>query len=353
MPYHAGFDAETRRRHQDRFRAEDGVVVVATVAFGMGIDKPDVRFVAHLDLPESLEAFYQESGRAGRDGAPANSWLAWGLQDLVLARSRIARSDADETRKRVERSKLESIVGYCETASCRRQVLLRYFGEEPPPSCGACDNCLAPPATWDATVDVQKALSAVYRTGQRFGAAYVIDVLRGDAAERVRERGHDRLGVFGVGGDRSALEWRAIFRQVVARGLLEADDEGYGTLSLTAEARPILRGAESVHLRELRRQTGKGKRKRQSAKERPALVGPAAAARFERLRSLRRDLATEHGVPPYVIFHDATLEAIAAAAPGTLGELAVLPGIGEKKLERYGALVLAALDAAAGGDAAT
>jgi len=353
IPYHAGLDAETRRRHQDRFRAGEGVVVVATVAFGMGIDKPDVRFVAHLDLPESLEAFYQESGRAGRDGAAADSWLAWGLQDLVLARSRIARSEADEARKRIERAKLEAIVAYCETAGCRRQVLLRYFGEEPPASCGACDNCLAPPATWDATVEAQKALSAVFRTGQRFGAGYVIDVLRGEATDRIRERGHDRLGVFGVGGERSAIEWRGIFRQLAARGLLAADEEGYGTLALTAEARPVLRGEASVRLRELRREAGGRKRSRKATRARPGLeAAPGAAERFEKLRELRRELAAAQGVPPYVIFHDATLEAIAAEAPATLDELAGLPGIGEKKLERYGERVLRVLHTEEAGEAA-
>jgi len=353
IPYHAGLDAETRRRHQDRFRAGEGVVVVATVAFGMGIDKPDVRFVAHLDLPESLEAFYQESGRAGRDGAAADSWLAWGLQDLVLARSRIARSEADEARKRIERAKLEAIVAYCETAGCRRQVLLRYFGEEPPASCGACDNCLAPPATWDATVEAQKALSAVFRTGQRFGAGYVIDVLRGEATDRIRERGHDRLGVFGVGGERSAIEWRGIFRQLAARGLLAADEEGYGTLALTPEATPVLRGEAAIRLREIRRPEKAGKRRKRATEERPALASVAGgAARFERLRELRRELAQEQGVPPYVIFHDVTLEAIAAEAPATLDELAGLPGIGEKKLERYGERVLRVLHEEEAGEAA-
>lgn len=230
-------------------------------------------------------------------------------------------------------------------------MLLRYFGEDPPASCGACDNCVAPPATWDATVEVQKALSAVFRTGQRFGAGYVIDVLRGEATERIVERGHDRLGVFGVGAEKSAIEWRGVFRQLAARGLLAADEEGYGTLSLTAEARPVLRGEESVHLREVRRESGGRRRKARAAKERPSLDGVAGGAeRFERLRELRRKLAGEQGVPPYVIFHDSTLEAIAATAPTTLAELAELPGIGEKKLERYGRLFLDALAAAPGAD---
>ncbi|MBZ0101422.1 MAG: DNA helicase RecQ, partial [Thermoanaerobaculia bacterium] len=252
LPYHAGLDKAVRERHQDRFRRDEGVIVVATVAFGMGIDKPDVRFVAHLDLPDSLEAFYQESGRAGRDGLPADSWLAWGLRDLVLARARIERSEADEARKRVERRKLEAVVALCETVACRRQVLLRWFGEEHPGSCGACDNCLEPVATWDATEPVRKALSAVYRTGQRFGARHVVDVLRGEATERAVERGHDRLPVFGIGADLPAAQWSEIFRQLVARGFLATDGEGYGTLALAAAARPVLRGDEPVRLRHLR-----------------------------------------------------------------------------------------------------
>ena len=342
LPYHAGLDAATRRAHQERFRMEEGVVMVGTVAFGMGIDKPDVRFVAHLDLPDSLEAFYQESGRAGRDGAPADSWLAWGLQDLVLARRRIARG-TDDGRRRVERRQLDAMVAYCETASCRRSVLLRWFGEERAGSCGNCDNCLEPVETWDATEASRLALSAVYRTGQRFGAGYVIDVLRGESSERVGERGHDRLALFGKGGERSAVDWRTVFRELVARGLLETDDQGYGTLVLAAAAKPVLDGRQTVELRRPpRRAVSKsGARKRAAPAEIPP--GSEEEQRFERLRALRREIAKEQGVPPYVVFHDTTLRAMATAAPRSLDELAGLPGVGAKKLERYGPRFLAAI----------
>jgi ATP-dependent DNA helicase RecQ len=344
LPYHAGLDAAVRQRHQERFRMEDGVVIVATVAFGMGIDKPDVRFVAHLDLPESLEAFYQESGRAGRDGQPADSWLAWGLQDLVLARSRIERSDADETRKRVERRKLDSIVGYCETATCRREVLLRFFGEERDGNCGGCDNCVEPVDTWDATEEVRMALSAVYRTGQRFGAAYVIDVLRGEPSERARERGHERLSVWGIGKALPATRWRAIFRQLVARGLLATDAEGYGVLALAPAARPVLKGEAQILLRGERERPEPARRKRGTAPAQIVLAPDSPEAHlFERLRALRREIAESHGVPPYVVFHDATLRAMAATRPSTLAAMAVLPGVGAVKLERYGERFLAAI----------
>lgn len=342
LPYHAGLDAAVRERHQERFQREDGVVVVATVAFGMGIDKPDVRFVAHADLPESLEAFYQESGRAGRDGDPADSWLAWGLADLVLARSRIERSDADESRKRIERRKLEAMVGYCETTACRRQVLLRWFGEERSGGCGACDNCLEPPEPWDATEAVRKALSAVFRTGQRFGAGHVIDVLRGEATDRVGERGHDRLSVYGVGADLDAAEWRSIFRQLVARGLLTSDAEGYGTLSLAPSARPILVGEEKVSLRRPKPKVARERRRRPAVAVAPELL-PVDERRFERLRALRRELAEAQSVPPYVVFHDATLREMAARRPRTLSELATVGGVGAVKLERYGERFLTAL----------
>ncbi len=343
LPYHAGLDAEVRQRHQERFRMEENIVVVATVAFGMGIDKPDVRFVAHLDLPESLEAFYQESGRAGRDGLAADSWVAWGLQDLVLARRRIDRSESDPERKRVERSKLDRIVAYCETTSCRRQALLRAFGEEHPGACGACDNCVEPVATWDATEEVRKALSAVYRTGQRFGAGHVIDVLRGESGERVVQRRHDRLSVFGIGSELSALEWRSLFRQLVAHGLLTPDSEGYGVLSLTPAARPVLLGEQEVRLRPARRKKERARRGLTAQAPAELAADSPEAHLFERLRALRRELASAQGVPPYVVFHDSTLRAMAALRPTTESELATLPGIGEKKLERYGKRFLSAI----------
>jgi len=345
LPYHAGLDAETRRRHQERFRMEEGIVVVATVAFGMGIDKPDVRFVAHLDLPDSLEAFYQESGRAGRDGLPADSWLAWGLQDLVLARQRIERGEGDETRKRVERRKLEAIAGYAETAGCRREVLLRWFGEERTGGCGACDNCVEPVATWDGTEAARMALSAVYRTGQRFGAGHVIDVLRGEESERIRNLGHDRLSVFGIGKERSALEWRSIFRQLAARGLLESDAEGYGVLALAAAAKPVLAGSESVALKPARPSAGEARRRKRERATASLLPDSPEEALFERLRAVRRELASAQGVPPYVVFHDATLRAMATLRPATLDAMAELPGVGERKLARYGERFLAAVAA--------
>jgi len=341
LPYHAGLDAGARELHQERFRREEGVIVVATVAFGMGIDKPDVRFVAHLDLPESLEALYQESGRAGRDGLPADSWVAWGLQDLVLARRRIEGSESDEARKRVERRKLEAVVAYCETAGCRRELLLRWFGEERPGPCGNCDNCLEPVETWDATEAARMALSAVYRTGQRFGAGHIIDVLRGETSERIAARRHDRLSVWGIGGDLGVAEWRSVFRQLVARGLLEPDDEGYGVLSLTPAAKPVLAGEARLDLRR-ERPRPKGGRARTAKATIPGIEpGSPEESLFERLRVLRRELADEQGVPPYVVFHDTTLRALAATRPATAAELEAIPGIGAKKLERYGPRFLA------------
>ncbi|MBI1395772.1 MAG: DNA helicase RecQ [Betaproteobacteria bacterium] len=332
LPYHAGLDATTRTGHQERFQREDGIVVVATIAFGMGIDKPDVRFVAHLDLPKSIEGYYQETGRAGRDGLPADAWMAYGLSDVVQQRRMIDESEASDTFKRVSRAKLDALLGLCETAGCRRVRLLAYFGEQGE-ACGNCDNCLEPPETWDATEPVRKALSAIYRTGQRFGTAYLINVLRGKTDERTTRWGHDRLGVFGIGADIDDTTWRGVFRQVVALGFADVDHESHGALRLTEASRPVLRGETRVELRRQVRATRHGS---SSAHAVSPDLSPEDNERFERLKAWRLAEARRQGVPPYVIFHDRTLAAIAAAAPGSLAGLAGIPGIGERKLERYG-----------------
>ncbi len=339
VPYHAGMDASLRIANQHRFLRGEGVVVVATIAFGMGIDKPDVRFVAHIDLPKSIEGYYQETGRAGRDGESAEAWMCYGLGDLVLLRQMIEQSESGPERKRLEHRKLDALVGYCETMRCRRQVLLDNFGEALPRACGNCDNCLSPPESWDGTEAARKALSCVYRTGQRFGAAHLIDVLRGADTERIHQFGHDRLAVYGVGTDLDARSWRGVFRQLVALGLLEVDAEGHGGLRLAEASRPVLRGEQPVLLRkESLRKRGRGGEARAA---RPAVEVPAAdRPLFEALRSLRTRLAREQGVPPYVIFHDATLREIARLRPQTPGDLALVGGIGAGKIERYGDEVL-------------
>ena len=345
LPYHAGLDASVRAANQRRFLLEDGVVVVATIAFGMGIDKPDVRFVAHMDLPKSIEGYYQETGRAGRDGDPAEAWMCHGLGDVVLLRQMIDQSDSGEERKRLEHRKLDALVGYCETTRCRRQVLLACFGEDyagqgAGQPCGNCDNCLSPPETWDATVAAQKALSCVYRTGQRFGAAHLIDVLRGSESDRVRQFGHDALSTYGIGTELDSRAWRGVFRQLVAAGLLEVDTEGYGGLRLTTDSRDVLQGRREVLLRkEPPRARG---RSRDGGGRASTAVEVATADRplFESLRAMRTRLAREQGVPPYVIFHDATLREIARLRPRTPGDLALIGGIGAGKIERYGDEVL-------------
>ena len=340
----------TRARNQQRFLREDGVVMVATVAFGMGIDKPDVRFVAHLDLPRSIEGYYQETGRAGRDGLPAEAWMIYGLSDVVTMSQMIAQSESADERKRVERQKLESLLAYAEATGCRRQMLLGAFGENYPGPCGHCDNCIAPPKTWDATVPAQKALSAVYRTGQRFGSGHVIDVLRGEETERVLSLDHHRLSTFGLGAEMDEKQWRSVFRQLLAAGLLEADAEGYGTLRLTTASRAVLSGDQRVQLREDARPERASRRRRES--KRAAGSGSLGIEAYEQplwdeLRALRTQLARQQGVPPYVVFHDATLLAMLRALPANEDDLAGISGVGEAKLKRYGRDFLAVINARA------
>ncbi|CAB3703747.1 DNA helicase RecQ [Trinickia soli] len=341
LPYHAGMDFETRQRHQEIFQREEGVVICATIAFGMGIDKPDVRFVAHLDLPKSVEGYYQETGRAGRDGLPANAWMAYGLGDVVQQRKMIDESEADETHKRVQTSKLDALLGLCETAACRRVRLLSYFGEASKP-CGNCDTCLEPPATWDASREAQMALSCVFRarraSGFHFGAGHLIDILRGNQTEKVRERGHDTLSTFGIGAELSEPEWRGVFRQLVAYGYLTVDHDGFGAFMLTESSKPVLKGEQSVTLRRYVKPTRtRQASSRASGRADPtAGMGPRERARWDRLRAWRTDTAKSDGVPAYVIFHDATLAEIARSAPDTIDDLRHIPGIGARKLERFG-----------------
>jgi len=338
VPYHAGLDAATREQHQRRFLREEGVIVVATIAFGMGIDKPDVRFVCHLNLPKSVEAYYQETGRAGRDGDAADAWMAYGLQDVINLRSMMSQSDADEQHKRIEQQKLESMLGLAELTTCRRQALLRYFGESLAAACGNCDNCLDPPDTWDATTEAQKALSCVFRTGQRFGVNYLVDVLRGSASERIQRFGHDELAVFGLGQERSANEWRHLYRQLIAKGLLAVDVEGHGSVILTELARPVLKGETVLQLRHLR----KGGTSRSSSSRRTrAPVSTEDMPLFESLRALRKRLSEAAGVPAYVVFNDATLADMVALKPDDVEQMRQVSGVGQAKLDRYGEEFLA------------
>ena len=343
LPYHAGLDKRVRAENQERFIKDEGVVICATIAFGMGIDKPDVRFVAHLDLPKSLEAYYQETGRAGRDGLHADAWMIYGIQDVAKLHQLVADSASPEEQKRIERQKLDALLGFCETTRCRRQVLLSYFGEDLGAPCGNCDICLEPVESFDGTEAAQKVLSCVYRTGQLFGAAHVIDVLRGGNTERVRKFNHDTLSTYGIGEDLSREAWRSVIRQLVALGLLVVDVEGHGGLRLGPDCRAVLRGERRV---ELRRDPTRAKSSKPS-KARRALepLDPAAEALFQALRARRMELAKAQGVPPYVIFHDSTLLEIAQHKPTSLSAFAALGGVGQAKLDRYGAAFLAVVAA--------
>ncbi len=344
LPYHAGMPAETRRENQARFLREDRVVMVATIAFGMGIDKPDVRFVAHLDLPKSLESYYQETGRAGRDGLPANAWMAYGFGDVVMMRQMLASSEADEQRKRTEQQKLEAMLGFCETTRCRRQVLLAYFGDEMETPCGNCDVCLHPVESWDGTEAARKALSCVYRTGQRFGVSYLVDVLRGKDSERIQRFGHHQTSTFGIGGELTEKQWRSVYRQLVANGLMSVDIEGFGGLRLTSNARPVLRGEQSIFFRKDPKAPAKRHGKR-GAKRPVEFKEPSEQVLWESLRERRLELAREQGVPPYVIFQDVTLLEMISQRPRTPEELSNLTGVGVRRLERYGEIFLKVLAA--------
>ena len=341
LPYHAGLEPAMRERHQERFLKEEGVVIVATIAFGMGIDKPNVRFVAHLDAPKNLEAYYQETGRAGRDGLPADAWMTYGMADVVSLLRLLDTGEMTDRQRRIERQKIEALIGYCEAVSCRRQVLLGYFGEAERPPCGNCDNCRTPVPSWDGTIAAQKALSAIYRTGQRFGTRHLVDVLLGAETERIVRLGHNRLKTFGVGTEIDRRGWLSVFRQLVAQGLVLPDIAGHGGLSLAPGAAEILRGTKTVRFR-LEERPGERRSLRPDRKGGTATAGLDASARplWDALRAWRLEEARRQELPPYVIFHDSTLIEVARRRPNSLAALADIPGIGRSKLERYGGAVI-------------
>ncbi len=335
LPYHAGLAAEVRRRNQERFLREDGVVMVATIAVGMGIDKPDVRFVVHLDLPKSMEAYYQDTGRAGRDGQPSDAWMIYGMQDVVRLRQMVDQGEADELQKRIERGKLDTLLGWCEITTCRRRALLTAFDDEPGHDCGNCDNCEIQPATWDGTEPAQKLLSCIYRTGQRFGAGHVLDVLIGKSTPKAEQFGHEALSTFGIGKDISEPRWRSILRQLTVRGFVTVDADRFGALRLDPSSRALLRGEERLILRE--DPTTKSKKAPKVRNPTASLDLPEADVRlWHALRAERKKIADAEGVPPYVVFHDATLLAMIERHPRTLSDLMEVHGIGQKRMERYG-----------------
>lgn len=336
LPYHAGLPAATREQNQRRFLREEGIIMVATIAFGMGIDKPNVRFVAHMDLPKSMEGYYQETGRAGRDGLPANAWMTYGMGDVVSMRQMLDSGDASEERKRLEQHKLNALLGYCESTDCRHQSILRYFGETHPGKCGQCDNCLNPVDTWLATKAAQMALSCVFRTGQRFGAGHLIDVLMGKVTPQIERFNHHEISTYGIGKDLNQAQWSSVYRQLAAGGFLEADVEAYGGLRLTELARPILKGEQAIWLRRDATPEKRASKAERSARLKEAFEGANDDPLWLALKAKRMELAKEQGVPPYVIFHDATLIEILNQKPHDLNVMGQISGIGQAKLERYG-----------------
>lgn len=336
VPYHAGLPAEQRQANQDRFLKEEGLIVVATIAFGMGIDKPNVRFVAHMDIPKSPESYYQETGRAGRDGLPANAWMTYGLADVVLMQKILADSEAGEAHKRVEGHKFNALVGYCESVQCRRQILLNYFGDVLPEPCGNCDTCLVPVETFDGTVAAQKVLSCVHRTGQRFGAGHIVDVLLGKMTDKVESFGHHKLSTFGIGEEYKVSQWRAMIRQLVTSNYLSIDIDGYGGLQLTQESVAVLKGEKQVRFRKDPKPESRSRKREKTSTTKNDLLDDQTQPLFDALRDLRLELAREQGIPPYIIFHDSTLIALAQNRPKTVADLGYIPGVGAVKLERYG-----------------
>lgn len=342
LPYHAGLSSYIRQRNQKRFIREEGVIIVATVAFGMGIDKPNVRFVAHLDLPKSIEGYYQETGRAGRDGLPADAWLSYGLADVVMMRRMLDLSEAEEQHKRTERRKLDALLGFCETAVCRRQVLLNYFGEPYEGPCNNCDNCLEPAAILDGKIPAQMALSCVYRTGQLFGVKHLVEVLLGKTTDQIQRHQHDKVSTFGIGKDYSQMQWQSIYRQLVAANMLSIDIVGFGSIKLTEKSLPLLRGEHSISLRiEADKPSKSSKRLNRNDKQSSPIPNDEL---WQALKKKRLDLAHEQGVPPYVIFHDSSLKEIHAKRPTTLSEFEKISGVGKSKLERYGEIFIEVLN---------
>jgi ATP-dependent DNA helicase RecQ len=344
LPYHAGLDAQIRAQNQRRFLREEGIIMVATIAFGMGIDKPNVRFVAHLDLPKSMEGYYQETGRAGRDGMSANAWMAYGMSDVVSMRQMLDNGDASEERKRLERLKLDALLGFCESTSCRHQTILRYFGEAHPGDCGQCDNCLNPVDTWNATQASQMALSCVYRTGQRFGTGHLIDVLMGKSTAQIERFQHHKVSTYGIGKTLNQAQWSSVYRQLTAAGLLDSDIETYGGLRLTDTARPVLKGEQEIWLRRDAEPEKRASKAERASRFKEAFAGANDDPLWLALKEKRMELAKEQGVPPYVIFHDSTLLEILNHKPQTLNEMSMLSGIGQAKLLKYGDAFLEVLE---------